>query len=108
MKKLLETHLKLVKIQLRTLEAARHRLTEVHQERARATDLLCYAVSCTGNQNAFVRTWNFAPEKNCKSSCENKSELQLCGKAKLFSTDPLGPLTNECDDALEVIITLIY
>jgi hypothetical protein len=102
MKKLLETHLKLVNIQLRTLEAARCRLSNVHCERAREIDLICYGVPCTGNQNAYVRVWNFPPQKICESSDHLPFELQACATAKLSPADPLGLLTNECDDALEV------
>ena len=48
LKKMLESHLALVKIQLQTLFEARERLTAVFNERARVIDLLCYAVPCVG------------------------------------------------------------
>jgi len=48
LKKMLESHLNLVKIQLQTLNAARERLAAVFRERARVIDLLCYAVPCIG------------------------------------------------------------
>jgi len=48
LKKMLESHLNLVKIQLQTLNAARERLTAVFRERARVIDLLCYAMPCVG------------------------------------------------------------
>lgn len=99
MKKMLEAHLKLVLTQLQTLNAARTRLTNVHNERTRVIDLLCYAVPCTGQQKAFVRTLNFAPQTCHKHG--TAEELEPCSSAKLFPVEPLGAFTNECDDALE-------
>jgi hypothetical protein len=99
LKKMLEAHLCLVKIQLQTLNAARTRLSNVHQERSRVTDLLCYAVPCTGQQKAFVRNLNFAPP-SCTQHA-SAEQMEPCSTVKLFPVEPLGPFTNECDDALE-------
>jgi hypothetical protein len=99
---MLESHLRLVKIQLQTLNAARRRLTNVAQERSRVIDLLCYAVPCTGKQNTFVRTLNFAPTE-CPSR-PNQADLEPCAKSALFPVEPLGAFTNECDQAIEVNI----
>jgi len=104
LKKMLEAHLCLVKEQLLTLRAARERLTNVHRERARVIDLICYAVPSTGQQKAFVRTLNFAPG-DCKGA--KPEEMEPCTNAKLFPVEPLGAFTNECDDALEVSSLLV-
>ena len=100
LKKMLESHLRLVLQQLQTLKSARTRLISVTNERSRVIDLLCYAVPSTGQQSAYVRTFSFA-----QSACPSKptpEEVAPCAGTKLFRVEPLGPYTNECDQALEV------
>ena len=52
LKKMLESHLALVKEQLQTLYRAHERLTAVHKERECVIDLMCYAVSCVGEYSS--------------------------------------------------------